>query len=51
MAKIRCSLPTDIIYFQFPAEKGNIQIGIVEFAIMVLALYLHRAPSAYILPH
>jgi len=24
MAKIGCYLPTDIIYFQLPAEKGNI---------------------------
>jgi len=24
MTEIRCSLPTDIIYFKLPAEKGNI---------------------------
>ena len=25
MAEIGCSLPTDIIYFKLPAEKGNIK--------------------------
>ena len=46
MTEIGCSLPTDIIYFKLPAEKGNIKkIGVVEFEIMVLAIYFNRAPS------
>ena len=45
MAEIGCSLPTDIFYFKLPSEKGNIKkIGVVEFEIMVLVIYLHRAP-------
>ena len=44
MTEIGCSLPTDIIYFKLPAEKGNIQkIGVLEKEIMVLAIYSHRA--------
>ena len=48
MTEIRCSLPTDVINIKLPVEKGNKKkIGVVEFEIMVLAIYLHRAAFFY----
>ena len=48
MTEIGCSLPTDIIYFKLPAEKGNIQHNrYSRIEIMVLAIYLHRGTLTF----
>ena len=48
MAEIGCSLPTDIFYYLLPTKKVTFKkIGVVEFEIMVLAIYLHRAMSHF----